>query len=122
MMVGYVTSSTLMETEVKRNIRLVNYAIIDFYTETIKFAKERNLEKRREIVKKDLKRFWRLKEGKGVAVIYVDVLKAGISLKNIPENCFSIVPCVIIDTRFMKKEKREKKDKSENKGIGVKNY
>ena len=113
-MVGYVTSPRLDENEVKRNIRLANYAITDFYVESIRFAEQRDVEKRKELVKRDIKRFWRLKGGKKVSIIYVDVLEAGISLRKVPLNCLSIVPCVVIDTKLMKKIKK--------KVEGVKNY
>lgn len=117
MIAGYVTCTTLDETEVKRNIRLANYAITDFYVEAVKLAEQRDVEKRRELVKRDLKRFWRVKGGKGIAVVYVDVLRAGISLRNLPLNCLSLVPCVVVDAKFIKRRK-----KKEEMTEGVKNF
>ena len=67
----------LNDRELKRNLRLINYSITDFYQESIELAKKKDLKGRKELIKKDLKRFWRLKfEKRGKAFIfYLDPLK-----------------------------------------------
>lgn len=67
----------LNDVELKRNMRLVNYSIIDFYEESIELAKKRDFEGRKRLVEKDIKRFWRLKpESSGRTLIfYIEPVK-----------------------------------------------
>jgi hypothetical protein len=61
----------LNDVELKRNLRLVNYSITDFYEESIELAKKRDFEGRKLLVEKDMRRFWRLKpESSGRTLIF----------------------------------------------------
>ncbi len=86
--------------ELKRNLRLVNYSITDFYVKSIELFEKGKLKERVELAKKDTKRFWRLKRGRKVFIVYLEPAK--IKSKNLPINCFSIVPGIIIDKDYLK--------------------
>lgn len=84
------TRENLDDRELKRNIRLANYSITDFYLRAIK-ADERE---RRKIASEDLKRFWRIsgdEEGKTI-VAYLD---PKLEVKHEIYRC--IIPCVVLD-------------------------
>ena len=84
------TKEVLDDRELKRNIRLVNYSITDFYLKAIKADKKEKV----KIAREDLKRFWRIKEskeGKSI-IVYVD---PKLEVKH--EVYRSIIPCVILD-------------------------
>jgi len=81
----------LEDREIKRNIRLVNYSITDYC------LKKENHE---DLIKSDLKRFWRLKESKDGKpfIAYLDATKA-----NLKEEVFrNLVPAIILDLREFK--------------------
>ena len=84
------TKEVLDDRELKRNIRLVNYSITDFYLKAIKADKKEKV----KIAREDLKRFWRIKEskeGKSI-IVYVD---PKLEVKH--EVYRSIIPCVVLD-------------------------
>jgi len=51
------TREKLSDKDLKFNIRLVNYAITDFYIKAIELGRQADVEGRRELAKNDLKRF-----------------------------------------------------------------
>lgn len=70
------TKDKLSDKDLKINIRLVNYAITDFYLKSIELAKASDMEGRKKLAERDLKRFWRVKadeEGKTL-IAYLDPL------------------------------------------------
>lgn len=70
------TSEKLGDKDLKFNLRLVNYAITDFYTKSIELALKSDLNGRKKLAEKDLKRFWRIPEdasGKTL-IAYIDSL------------------------------------------------
>lgn len=95
--VSLKTKERLSDKYLKFNIRLVNYAITDFYLKSIELAKRSDMEGRRKIAEEDLKRFWRIKpsdEGKTL-VAYVDPLLMKPKITN--QIYMSLVPCLILD-------------------------
>ncbi|MEM3731398.1 MAG: hypothetical protein QW667_05240 [Candidatus Bathyarchaeia archaeon] len=85
----------LSDLELKRNLRLVNYSITDFYEKSIKLALEGNLKERRHLIDNDCKRFWRLKasETGRTLIFYIDPIKV---VENNPI-FLSIVPGIVIE-------------------------
>jgi len=107
--VAYVTSDHLNEVEMKRNIRLANYAITDFYVKMLKLAEANDLKGRKEIVRRDVKRFWRLRGEKIVVAVYIDVMKEKKLLKRkVPLYYLCMVPAVIVDLRYIRKKELSK--------------
>jgi hypothetical protein len=92
------TRERLDDRALKFNLRLVDYAITDFYKEAIELGMQRNLRARRELAMKDLKRFWRVEaaaDGR-ILIAYLDPLL----LKELKEPIFmSIVPCFVLDLK-----------------------
>jgi len=74
--VSLKTLEKLGDKELKFNLRLVNYAITDFYLESIQLAAKKDMIGRRRLAEKDLKRFWRIKaDASGKTLIaYIDPL------------------------------------------------
>jgi len=74
--VSLKTLEKLGDRELKFNLRLVNYAITDFYLESIQLAAKSDITGRRKLAEKDLKRFWRIKaDASGKTLIaYIDPL------------------------------------------------
>jgi hypothetical protein len=91
------TKENLGDRELKFNLRLINYSITDFYLKSLELAKEKDMEGRRNLAHKDLKRFWRIKEsGEGRTLIaYMDPLLKGREIKN--PTLLSIIPAIVID-------------------------
>jgi hypothetical protein len=92
------TSEKLGDKDLKFNLRLVNYAITDFYTKSIELALQSNLARRKKLAKKDLKRFWRIPEdanGKTL-VAYIDplLMDSGVTQKPV---YMSLVPSLVLD-------------------------
>jgi len=85
----------LDDKEMKRNLRLVSYSIIDFYREAIRLSKD--AKKRKKLIEKDKKRFWRLKDDrKGKTLIfYLEPLK----ILNQKERSIylSLIPGIILE-------------------------
>jgi len=92
------TSERLGDKDLKFNLRLVNYAITDFYTKSIELALESDLAARKRLAIKDLKRFWRIPEdanGKTL-VAYIDplLIDSGAIQKPV---YMSLIPSLILD-------------------------
>jgi hypothetical protein len=92
------TSEKLGDKDLKFNLRLVNYAITDFYTKSIELALESDLAARKRLAEKDLKRFWRIPEdanGKTL-VAYIDplLMDSGAIQKPV---YMSLVPSLVLD-------------------------
>jgi hypothetical protein len=85
------------DKELKFNLRLVNYSITDFYLKSIELAVQSNMEKRRRLAEKDLKRFWRIKtDAHGKTLIaYIDPLLVKSDIRSLLQ--MSIVPCLVLD-------------------------
>jgi hypothetical protein len=91
------TNEKLSDKDLKFNIRLVNYAITDFYIKSIELGRQSNMESRKELAKKDLKRFWRIKtseDGKTL-IAYIDPLLMSREITDPTQ--MSIVPCLVLD-------------------------
>jgi len=91
------TSEKLSDKDLKFNIRLVNYSITDFYLKSIELAAKSDMEGRRKLAEKDLKRFWRIKTdayGKTL-VAYVDPLLVKSDVND--PLYMSLIPCLILD-------------------------
>ncbi|MEM3783650.1 MAG: hypothetical protein QXY88_01265 [Candidatus Bathyarchaeia archaeon] len=91
------TQEKLGDKELKFNLRLVNYSITDFYLKSIELAVQSNMEERRRLAEKDLKRFWRIKTdvyGKTL-IAYIDpfLITSDIGILFY----MSIVPCLVRD-------------------------
>lgn len=84
------TEENLDDKELKRNIRLVNYSITDFYLEAIKA----NENERKKIASEDLKRFWRIKKSEEGKTI-VAYLNPKLEVRHEIYKC--IIPCLILD-------------------------
>jgi hypothetical protein len=68
------TREKLGDKDLKFNLRLVNYAITDFYLKSIELTAKPDMAGRRRLAERDLKRFWRIKadaEGKTL-IAYID--------------------------------------------------
>lgn len=91
------TKQQLSDKDLKFNIRLVNYSITDFYLDAINLALKGDLDGRRKLVDRDLKRFWRIKhEADGEPlIVYIDPLLIGEQLEN--PIFMSLIPAVVID-------------------------
>lgn len=93
------TKKKLNDRELKFSLRLVNYSITDFYLRAIKLGKNFNLDERKKLAEKELKRFWRVKkseEGR-VLIVYIDPLLMKRKIKD-PLH-LSIIPSLILDFR-----------------------
>jgi hypothetical protein len=91
------TNEKLSDKDLKFNIRLVNYAITDFYIKSIELGRQSNMESRKELAKKDLKRFWRIKtseDGKTL-IAYIDPLLMNREITDPTQ--MSTVPCLVLD-------------------------
>lgn len=91
------TRDRLSDKDLKFNIRLLNYAITDFYLKSIELARASDMEGRKKLAEKDLKRFWRIKadeEGKTL-IAYLDPLLISENIKD-PIH-MSITPALILE-------------------------
>jgi hypothetical protein len=91
------TREKLGEKDLKFNIRLVNYAITDFYLKSIELALQSDMEGRKKLAEKDLKRFWRIPEnadGKTL-IAYIDPLLIKGDIQK-PVH-MSLVPSLVLD-------------------------
>ncbi len=91
------TKGKLGDKDLKFNLRLVNYAITDFYTKSIELALQSDLDERKRLAEKDLKRFWRIPvdaDGK-VLVAYIDPLLVKGDLQR--PIYMSLVPSLVLD-------------------------
>ncbi|MBS7647302.1 hypothetical protein KEJ24_05655 [Candidatus Bathyarchaeota archaeon] len=91
------TLESLNDKDLKFNLRLVNYSITDFYLKSIEFAKRSDMESRKRLAERDLKRFWRVKadtNGKTL-IAYIDPLLIKSDINN--PTYMSLVPCLVID-------------------------
>lgn len=91
------TSEKLNDKDLKFNIRLVNYSITDFYLQSIELASKRDIEGRKRLAEKDLKRFWRIKEDENgkTLIAYIDPLIVKGDIKNLLY--LSLIPCIVLD-------------------------
>ncbi|MEM3700135.1 MAG: hypothetical protein QXL57_04640 [Candidatus Bathyarchaeia archaeon] len=91
------TKEKLSDKELKFNLRLVNYSITDFYLKSIELALQSDMEGRRKLAEKDMKRFWRIKASKDgkTLIAYADPLLLKSTLQNAMQ--MSLVPCIILD-------------------------
>jgi len=95
--IQFKTSEKLNDKDLKFNIRLVNYSITDFYLKSIELAAKQDLEGRKKLAEKDLKRFWRVKEdanGKTL-IAYIDPLIFKGDIQN--PLYMSLIPCLVLD-------------------------
>jgi len=95
--IQFKTSEKLNDKDLKFNIRLVNYSITDFYLKSIELAAKHDLEGRKKLAEKDLKRFWRIKEdanGKTL-IAYIDPLIFKGDIQN--PLYMSLIPCLVLD-------------------------
>lgn len=91
------TKEKLADKDLKFNLRLVNYAITDFYTKSIELALQSDLDGRKRLAEKDLKRFWRIPEdanGKTL-IAYIDPLLVKSDLQK--PVYMSLVPSLVLD-------------------------
>ncbi|MCS7131163.1 MAG: hypothetical protein NZ934_00305 [Hadesarchaea archaeon] len=90
------TEQELADGDIKFNLRLVDYAITDFYVKSIELGKSGKLAERAELAQRDLKRFWRIKPGaKGRTVVaYIDPL---LLERPEEETLMSLIPCFVLD-------------------------
>lgn len=91
------TREKLGDKDLKFNLRLVNYAITDFYLKSIELAAKSDMEGRRKLAERDLKRFWRIKadaEGKTI-IAYIDPLLIKGQIPNLMLK--SLIPSMILD-------------------------
>jgi hypothetical protein len=91
------TREKLGDKDLKFNIRLVNYATTDFYLKSIELALQSDMEGRKKLAEKDLKRFWRVPEnadGKTL-IAYIDPLLIEGDIQK-PVH-MSLVPSLILD-------------------------
>lgn len=91
------TKEKLGDKELKFNLRLVNYAITDFYVKSIELAGRGDLDGRRALAEGDLKRFWRVKPDPAgrTLVAYVDPLLLKEDIQSPAQK--SLVPCLVVD-------------------------
>jgi len=92
------TKEKLGDKDLKFNLRLVDYAITDFYTKSIELALKSDLAGRKRLAEKDLERFWRIPEdvsGKTL-VAYIDPLL--VDTGGIQKPVYmSLVPSFVLD-------------------------
>ncbi|MEM2947678.1 MAG: hypothetical protein QXM52_04835 [Candidatus Bathyarchaeia archaeon] len=91
------TKEKLGDKDLKFNLRLVNYAITDFYTKTIELALRSDLAERKRLAERDLKRFWRVSEdacGKTL-IAYIDPLLLKGDLQK--PVYMSLIPSLVLD-------------------------
>jgi len=91
------TKEKLADKDLKFNLRLVNYAITDFYTKSIELALQSDLDGRKRLAEKDMKRFWRIQEdtnGKTL-IAYVDPLLVKSDLQE--PVYMSLIPSLVLD-------------------------
>jgi len=95
--VQFKTSEVLKDKDLKFNIRLVNYSITDFYLKSIELAAKFDMDGRKKLAEKDLKRFWRVeKNASGKTLIaYIDPLIIKRDIKN--PLYTSLVPSLVLD-------------------------
>ncbi len=92
------TKKKLGDKDLKFNLRLVNYAITDFYTKSIELALKSDLAGRKKLAEKDLKRFWRIRgDASGKTLIaYIDPLL--VNSGGIQKPVYmSLVPSLVLD-------------------------
>ena len=89
------TKQKFNDRELKFNLRLVDYAITDFYVKTIELARTSRLEERKRLAEADLKRFWRVKANpRGHTFVgYLEPLEFE-QLKTKP---LSLIPFLVLD-------------------------
>ncbi|MEM1565920.1 MAG: hypothetical protein QW510_02375 [Candidatus Bathyarchaeia archaeon] len=93
----FKTSEKLNDKDMKFNLRLVNYSITDFYLKSIELAVKHDMESRKKLAEKDLKRFWRVREdlnGKTL-IAYIDPLVIKRDIQN--PLYMSLIPCFVLD-------------------------
>lgn len=91
------TREKLSDKDLKFNLRLANYAITDFYLKSIELAAKSDMDGRRRLAEKDLKRFWRIKadaEGKTLIAYMDPLLKEG-QIQN--PMLKSLIPSMVLD-------------------------
>jgi hypothetical protein len=91
------TREKLGDKDLKFNLRLVNYAITDFYLKSIELTAKPDMAGRRRLAERDLKRFWRIKadaEGKTL-IAYIDPLLIKEQIRN--PVLTSLIPSIILD-------------------------
>lgn len=91
------TTEKLGDKDLKFNLRLVNYAITDFYVKSIELALQSDLDGRERLAKKDLKRFWRIPENTNgkTLVAYIDPL---LVKSDLPKPVYmGLIPSLILD-------------------------
>jgi hypothetical protein len=95
--VSLKTKEKLDDKDLKFNIRLVNYAITDFYLNSIELALQSDIEGRKKLAEKDLKRFWRISRStKGKTLItYIDPLLIESKIER--AEFLGLIPCLILD-------------------------
>ncbi len=91
------TNEKLSDKDLKFNLRLLDYAITDFYLESIELGKKSNLEGRRKLAEEDLKRYWRIEsdESGRTLVAYIDPLLIKPDLKD--PLLMSLVPAIVLE-------------------------
>lgn len=91
------TKGKLGDKDLKFNLRLVNYAITDFYTKAIELALRSDLTGRKMLAEKDLKRFWRIPEDVGgkTLIAYIDPLLVKSDLQK--PVYMSLIPSLVLD-------------------------
>ncbi|MEM2335954.1 MAG: hypothetical protein QXR79_00290 [Candidatus Bathyarchaeia archaeon] len=91
------TKEKLGDKDLKFNLRLVNYAITDFYTKSIELALHSDLDGRKRLAEKDLKRFWRIPENTSgkTLIAYIDPLLVKSNLQK--PVYMSLVPSLVLD-------------------------
>jgi hypothetical protein len=95
--VSLKANEKLDDRKLKFNIRLVNYAITDFYLKSIELALQHDLQARKKLAEKDLRRFWRIPQSsKGKTLIaYIDPLLIESKIRK-PE-LMGLIPSLILD-------------------------
>ena len=89
------TKQKFNDKELKFNLRLVDYAITDFYVKAIELAKAGKLEERKKLAESDLKRFWRVKaDPKGYTFVgYLEPLR----FEELKRESLSLLPFLVLD-------------------------
>jgi len=100
------TRQRLGDRELKFNLRLVDYAITDFYVKAVELAREGRMEERKRLAESDLRRFWRIKpDPKGSTFVgYLEPL----GLRELKGLSLSLLPFLVLDLdRFGPLETKE---------------
>ncbi len=93
------TKQKFSDRELKFNLRLVNYAITDFYVKSIELAEKQRLREREKLARTDLKRFWRIQQDpRGSTFVgYVEPLR----FEPLEKRLLSLIPFLVMDSRFL---------------------